>query len=1096
MSSERETNEEEALKKLGAVKSNYALIDLAASQIENRLLTDDEVMNDNPASFTNIFLENFGRLTSQSFYEQMMYKNEMTASTAIKMRSLVNKLKAEDIANIYAYPAHMTFVLGYNYDRLVELAKANGNQIVINKNCKFSMDGQEAFTLDHNIKIILVNPGTKNQNVYAIYDTAGYDTSRDSKLTEVNNKYITSQIFQYNGVKVFGMFVNARQLVRTENVINITSENPDFQITFEDQLYGFELYYKSNSSSKYVYKEGKFDGNFINNGYNFEIDNEEKTISFTFNRIPNTWSPVIGDEIKLVVFTTKGKSANFTIPNVYELYDQIVFEYEQDRDDPKQDCLVFTDPYISLKDNGATGGRDALSFNEIRSLVIQRGANSSILTPGDLERKANELGFAVNKIRSDVRCLEYRASGILESLPDIVSSRDSTISFNFLDIPLNPEVSNRLITPKMVFEMNKNNSHCEYVKDAEDYETYFDEFRDNIKNQYMFPYHIRFLATNEVKASIFNMNRNNDIYNLNFLYYNTNTNFESSILNLYVNRNTIIENINDIPKKITSKSVGYYDLSFQVTTSNVVISNLLDEESTDIVKYRLTIKDDGREFLVESEIKPEEIDVDNNTLIIHAYIRTDDAISNSNKLLSRDYSLQPVPFVTNPIEYYGISDKVSVKIYVIEKTSTTDIISSEYESILKDEEKTNGYFVSTVYGIDEIVLFEDYTDYFSLPSDISVSQKEYSRYESDVYKVYESDEYVTNENGEIVTELVKIKIGDTYITTPVSKILHEKGSYVYKSNVEMSISTLKEIASIIYDDNEYETYSLDTLASLIKLDIGEMNDETLVLYLKKFLDLNYTIVDDDTNASYKVLKNTDNNEFISEEVKKELQNKLNEYRTKIIVHHAGDINTDGALLKNESYSAIIKKVPLYNRIYALGNGHEMILESYENLISNIKSLQTLAPDGASISLGIKNTSGSGDYEVFNMNTSSWQKIDDISLSFEIGVKYIDSASNDTEADSQIIVEAIRDYINTFDDISFGINTIFETVKDKLPSIEYMILYKINQYSPAEVQSIRKANGNSIVSDKLCVKQVVDIDNTDLKNGIVSFKPDITIRTIL
>ena len=157
MSSATETAEEEALKELGAVKSSYALIDLAAKQIENRILLNDEVLNDNPASFTNIFLENFGRLGSQSFYEQMMYKNEMLPSTAIKLRSLVNKLKSEDVANIYAYPAHMTFVLGYRYDRIIELAKENDNKITINKECQFFMDDQETFVLDHNIIIKLVN---------------------------------------------------------------------------------------------------------------------------------------------------------------------------------------------------------------------------------------------------------------------------------------------------------------------------------------------------------------------------------------------------------------------------------------------------------------------------------------------------------------------------------------------------------------------------------------------------------------------------------------------------------------------------------------------------------------------------------------------------------------------------------------------------------------------------------------------------------------------------------------------------------------------------------------------------------------------------
>jgi hypothetical protein len=269
--------------------------------------------------------------------------------------------------------------------------------------------------------------------------------------------------------------------------------------------------------------------------------------------------------------------------------------------------------------------------------------------------------------------------------------------------------------------------------------------------------------------------------------------------------------------------------------------------------------------------------------------------------------------------------------------------------------------------------------------------------------------------------------------------------------------------------------------------------------LKRFLNLDYEIITEYNNdTAYNFLVDGSGH-ILTDTIKNNLQNKLNEYREnyKVLIHKAGDVDPNSALVKDESYSAIIKKVPMFDRVYAAGyEGYKKIFDSYESLVSDIKSLQRVKPDGATISLGIKNTSGIGEYEIFNMNTSTWQAIDDISLSFDIGVKYNSDVSDENiQYNNNIIIETIRDYINEFDEISFGINTIFELVKEKLPSIEYMIIYKINQYPASEVQSIRKKGGNSIVSDKLCVKEVIDIDNTDLNNKSVKFKPDITVKII-
>ena len=87
-----------------------------------------------------------------------------------------------DIANIYAYPAHMTFVLGYRYDRLIELAKENDNKILTTKDNIYDIVCPNCF--DINSINEYLNKGIKENNNYKIY-------LKDIILAEKGDEYIT-----------------------------------------------------------------------------------------------------------------------------------------------------------------------------------------------------------------------------------------------------------------------------------------------------------------------------------------------------------------------------------------------------------------------------------------------------------------------------------------------------------------------------------------------------------------------------------------------------------------------------------------------------------------------------------------------------------------------------------------------------------------------------------------------------------------------------------------------------------------------------------------------------------------------------------------
>jgi hypothetical protein len=1128
-----DTEGEEALEELGAVKSSYKLLKVLVNKLSNKLLLENETLNESPASFTNIFLEEFSRSGSQAFYEQMMYKNEILPSTAIKLRSLINKLNDNQISNIYATPARIGIVLGFSKRLLLEVSPMTiygDKRARINKNTLITIEGQPNFTLDHDIEIIITNPGEQNQNIYAKFDISD-KLNPSSHLTEVNNPFINSQYIRYGNEEVFIMFIPVRQMERTIFEYDIISDNPDVTQVFTDELYGFELNYKSKNKDNFIYLEGKPDGMISSTGYNYELDLETKSIRFTFNRNPSYFAPSPGDRIRITIYTTLGSQGNFKLPNIFENYEGLDIVFNQERNDPSQNNILSIQPYLSLQDNEAVGGTNLKTLEEIRSIVINRGSsNVQILTPGELERKVQEYGFVAQKIRDDIRCLEFRVSGILKDNSDnIISSALTNLQFYFNDIQINQETNAFYLKPSFIYKKdNKIDTVANYVKEPNSFSEYFKEYTEENSRQYLFPYLIKFIASSTVEAQIYNMNLNNEYYAAKFIFFNENTNNESNILNIVLYRNPMEEDILSILPTYgisTIHSTGYFIIEFNVFTSLTVIDNLSYNGKiyeSDIMKYKLVIKNTSGvdNFLAEAKIVS--VDRDNKIIKCRVVLTTDDAINDNNKLALRDYCVIPVlPFTSYPIEFYFIDDTVKMTIYAVEKDINNISINTTYDDILTSEERIDNYYISTVYEIENVKMFHRYNDLIDIVPDVKVAQPEYALYEHDVFERYEADQYQLDQNGTIVMDNIVINVNGEQIEVRRPRIADgkEKGMIIYESDLE---ENLKAYNYEIYENNVLQittTIGGITSSPLIfnrttepstsnTTDDGRLlgkwvnpGDSRLFFEFEEFLvKYTYSVIDTVNNPNpppstiqvERLVSGTYT--WTTNEAKNRVLLR-NQNSIPVVRHIKGSEVLDElnrpVVKEDGQYYCILKNVPVYDRIYSVKSNFFDLVESYEKMLDNLKLLNTVSPDGASLTLGIRNTTGKGDYEVYDMETSSWEAIDDISLSFEIGVKFNVAISESTASIANSIVE----YINTFNGTSFSINSVFENIKGYYPNIDYLILYKINNYPASKVQSIRKKDDVEFVSDVLSVRQTIDIINTDIESNKINFRPDINVRII-
>ena len=229
--------------------------------------------------------------------------------------------------------------------------------------------------------------------------------------------------------------------------------------------------------------------------------------------------------------------------------------------------------------------------------------------------------------------------------------------------------------------------------------------------------------------------------------------------------------------------------------------------------------------------------------------------------------------------------------------------------------------------------------------------------------------------------------------------------------------------------------------------------------------------------------------------------KLDSDNKKIIKYKKGEIiyKSDGTpIIDNaNSYYAIIKPVPWYDRLFNVNTKYFEIKNAYTNMITNHEAISQTVIDGVTLTLGLKKTSGpSSLYEVYMPKTESYVQLDNLALSLKFGVS-LDKTLTQTDKDFTLenIVEKTKEYIYSYSGDVFSISELFRTLKIAIPSINYCEHYSINNYD-SSVQSIHKKDNSSSIKDEiLCIKMDIDDENSDFTNENIVFKPAIDISLI-
>lgn len=798
---------------LSKVKSSTGIVKLFSDELLSSVIdAQNEEIARSPASFVSLLLSGIGDLAANSFFEQAQIKRELHKNTAILPKSLFRYLSDTELSGIFANPASSTFFIAIPYNFLLNnavldpsLGAANIKKARINKESTITLLGKASFVLDHSINITILNSESANPTINISYDLSD---KYSSSISNIVNPYIVNKIFNYNGLKYVGFEVVARCYERTENIFSLDLDTiKDKYIYYENNLMGFEVLYRESSTGDYTLLTGYPDGVDPVNGYNFSLGTkkDQNYIRINFGSSETSFVPGSRSAVKVLVYTTIGESGNLSFPDLNaDLESNIQFVLKQDSTNPYEQALTSTTPLITSRSTSSTGGKSAMTFEEIRSFVINKSGDNKTLTPADLENKAADYDMTVEKVRHDI-ALIYRLNATLSDADNnLLSSGSGTFRFNFDDIPLKSVISSRILKPSFIYKYDEEDQQYKHMSNSNTLTDYVKDFRNNKNLEVCFPFFIKATFSDTVNAKIYNM-AFDDIYFTEIDYYDIYTLDTISINNLSVLRNPLIENPSEADLK--SDVEGIYTLSFNATLGtnlyNQVKTHLASTNSDELppLKFKLLLNSSLTlsEYVTDCTII--EKDDTTNTIKVRAVLMTNNNINVYDKLCITDTSIVPVPIPIVYENFYYIDFNVDIKILCIFRSEDTyNYRNVSYDKYLTEKEKEEFYYIPTIYNVEDVKLVEDFTENFNLSIDVKLNDTTYKTYESDVYETYDETVYEVDESNNIVYEKKSVTndIGDT-TTIDIPKIIHKKGDLKLDDNGDKIVKYKK--GAIIYQDN-------------------------------------------------------------------------------------------------------------------------------------------------------------------------------------------------------------------------------------------------------------------------------------------------------
>lgn len=1112
-----------------AHNSSMALTAAWSEVFRKYAMEDYESLSDDPASSFNIFMHLTAQGAAKMMYEQAARITETNVSTAILPKSLLNKLSAEELQGIFGTPASTTIAFCIKKDEIinysVSIPEENVFRLVVNKNLQVVFESHPPFTLPYNVNINCkpivsntVNPDTgaieqiTQYNIYAYYDMPPMDADGMRSIFGIQNQYISSREMRFEGETYIAFFLKVFQIERKEVEFYITNPyTADTTLNFNNLLVGVEVFRKKPNTTEKILMKGFTEGtSLIQNSYNYSYDYKRNSQNFNliFSKMSDSSALSVGDTIYATVYTTLGEVGNIEFPYMIYNINNLSVVYNQDLNDAAQNAIISIIALAFARDEAAVGGKNALSFEEIRQNIINKNYSREVLiSNSEIINSGTRLGLNVSQLQQDLTAMYYRSSDKLTYKNMILSTGTSTFYFDLKKKnKLLSGYNYYMIEPTDVFRYNPNNNRFEYTSgdsaddSVESYNEYVNKYNTaqdkDAALQVCFPFHLRYENTANPKIQVYDMYVKATEF-LKFTEYNEVSALDKlDITYIRVVRNPFKGSVNGAFDK---NEANKYYVNFIVHTGENTLNKLyLQAHDPDFTKNYVNSMDADvyANQYVTFEVAMRGINSGSRYVIDPTKVQ----ILNVETMVKDGYIAYQATFETNNF----ISDDKEMQLKGIRNAGS---ITKDYTTFMPVDTTVEFSITGTfndaennptkkhciVYESDSIPLVNYLKDNFKIDFDIESYLPGYVTYDADRFELYRKPVYYKNQSYdptvkdknnvnhyeslvEVESDGVTVKqrmIGNT--STPIYRVAHQVGEIAYT----YSEISAKEYASGPEPLKEYCIRTVEkTFGDGSKQYFKDENDEYVY-------EVAQNLTSFDPNEKYYTRHATVRHKkgdliLYDKHSGDEIDLPYSEA--------AGNINAISKSLPTE-YIGICKNVPWINRLYMAGEYmYENIHSLYTDIIDRTNMIIRNLFDGGKMFVALNFTSGrSNKFKAFKLSSGGNEYLNDIAMSFTFRVKYSDDSSLEYKEDA--IKTAVMKYISELGDSDLSVDKMFDSIKSAVPDIVYINIEKMNNYRYGEVQTI--LNDKTVTDEVLTVSQKIVTTET----GDIDFVPDITVNVV-
>ena len=466
---------------------NYAIKEFVQNDLVPKYFPDIDVSL-RTVGMIGLTTEMISNISEDGFNATSVLFREPFPNRAEMPESIYSHAAIFQLSNIFSSASVCRFLIVMEEEAIIKNMQYDKDSGIyyfyINKDLTIYVEDQP-YVLDYDIRIRCVKKRTETKEDYifaASYILGKYKNS----ISDIIDPYIKVRRSLNGYIALEVTMHQCERFVSYESIITNSKINlPTINVSFNGQLVGFDILYKAPEDSDYntqletllVYSQPKITPFCYYQLY------DDNVLRISFNAKDTYFIPKFNSELKIILYLSNGKAANFDVyngTNISIVSDNMETEYDTS-------FLMSAKPVSSSE-----GGEDRLSLDALQSLAVEGYRTALALTTepdldyffSNYKYRYGDIYIKFIKRRNDVYERIFGGYIIMKRDDYIYKTNTLNIKINLSDME-NPEKNIYMIEPGHLFTYVNNDigdNYIDFYRNPDLNNKYYQEYLEAVEN--------------------------------------------------------------------------------------------------------------------------------------------------------------------------------------------------------------------------------------------------------------------------------------------------------------------------------------------------------------------------------------------------------------------------------------------------------------------------------------------------------------------------------------------------------------------------------------------------------------------------------------